>query len=124
AAGVSLAQVHLIGSHGQTAVHHPRSSGKLGATLQIVEAAVIAERTGLPVISDFRVRDVAAGGEGAPLVPLVDYLLFRRPGTRRAIQNIGGIANVTLVGGSLDDVIAFDNGPGNMALDATARAAS
>jgi anhydro-N-acetylmuramic acid kinase len=124
AAGVALAQVHLIGSHGQTAVHHPRSAGKLGATLQVGEAAVIAERTGLPVISDFRVRDVAAGGEGAPLVPLVDYLLFRKPGVRRALQNIGGIANVTLVGESLAATVAFDNGPGNMALDAVARLAS
>jgi anhydro-N-acetylmuramic acid kinase len=124
AAGVPLADVHLIGSHGQTAVHHPRSAGKLGATLQIGEAAVIAERTGVPVVSDFRVRDVAAGGEGAPLVPLVDYLLFRRPGIRRALQNIGGIANVTLVGDTRDALIAFDNGPGNMPLDAVARAAS
>ncbi len=124
AAGVDMGAVHLIGSHGQTAVHHPRSAGKLGATLQIGEAAVIAERTGLPVISDFRVRDVAAGGEGAPLVPLVDYLLCRKSGTRRALQNIGGIANVTLVGDTLDSVVAFDNGPGNMALDAVARAAS
>ncbi len=124
AAGLTLTDVHLIGSHGQTAVHHPRSAGQLGATMQIGEAAVIAERTGLPVISDFRVRDVAAGGEGAPLVPLVDYLLCRKAGTRRALQNIGGIANVTLVGDTLDSVVAFDNGPGNMALDAVARAAS
>ena len=124
AAGVPLTAVHLIGSHGQTAIHHPRSAGKLGATMQIGEAAVIAERTGLPVISDFRVRDVAAGGEGAPLVPLVDYLLCRKPGVRRALQNIGGIANVTLVGDTRASVIAFDNGPGNMALDAVARAAS
>jgi anhydro-N-acetylmuramic acid kinase len=124
AAGVPLGDVHLIGSHGQTAVHHPRSAGKLGATLQIGEAAVIAERTGVPVVSDFRVRDVAAGGEGAPLVPLVDHLLFRKPGTRRALQNIGGIANVTLVGDTRDALIAFDNAPGNMALDAVARAAS
>ncbi|HXU00020.1 MAG TPA: anhydro-N-acetylmuramic acid kinase, partial [Polyangia bacterium] len=123
-AGVALADVDLIGSHGQTAVHHPRSAGQVGATLQIGEAAVIAERTGKPVISDFRVRDVAAGGEGAPLVPLVDYLLFRRPGQRRALQNIGGIANVTLVTERLADLIGFDNAPGNMALDAVARAAS
>lgn len=124
AAGLTLADVHLIGSHGQTAAHRPRSAGKLGATLQIGEAAVIAERTGLPVVSDFRVRDVAAGGEGAPLVPLVDFFLFRQPGTPRALQNIGGIANVTLVRDAVDDTIAFDNGPGNMLLDAVARAAS
>src|SRR5499427_907917 len=124
AAGITMAEVDLIGSHGQTAVHHPRSAGRLGATLQIGEAAVIAERTGCPVISDFRVRDVAAGGEGAPLVPLVDHLLFRKPGARRALQNIGGIANVTLVGERLEDLVAFDNAPGNMPLDAVARAAS
>lgn len=124
AAGVAMGDVDLIGSHGQTAVHHPRSSGRVGATLQIGEAAVIAERTGCPVVSDFRVRDVAAGGEGAPLVPLVDYLLFRAPGRRRALQNIGGIANVTLVDGRLEELVAFDNGPGNMPLDAVARAAS
>ena len=76
------------------------------------------------MISDFRVRDVAAGGEGAPLVPLVDHLLFRAPGPRRALQNIGGIANVTLVGERLADLVAFDNAPGNMPLDAVARAAS
>jgi anhydro-N-acetylmuramic acid kinase len=124
AAGVALADVDLIGSHGQTAVHHPRSAGRLGATLQIGEAGVIAERTGRPVVSDFRVRDVAAGGEGAPLVPLVDHLLFRKPGVRRALQNIGGIANVTLVSERLEDLVAFDNAPGNMPLDAVARAAS
>jgi anhydro-N-acetylmuramic acid kinase len=124
AAGVSIEDVDLIGSHGQTAVHHPRSAGHIGATLQIGEAAVIAERTGRPVISDFRVRDVAAGGEGAPLVPLVDYLLFRKPRVRRALQNVGGIANCTLVTERLADLVAFDNAPGNMPLDAVARAAS
>ncbi len=123
-AGVPLAEVDLIGSHGQTAVHHPRSAGRLGATLQIGEAAVIAERTGCPVVSDFRVRDVAAGGEGAPRVPLADHLLFRASGRRRALQNIGGIANVTLVGDRLADLVAFDNAPGNMPLDTVARAAS
>ena len=124
AAEVPLTDVDLIGSHGQTAVHHPRSAGHVGATLQIGEAAVIAERTGCPVVSDFRVRDVAAGGEGAPLVPLADHLLFRAPGRRRAMQNIGGIANVTLVSERLADLVAFDNAPGNMPLDTVARAAS
>jgi len=125
-AGVAMSDVDLIGSHGQTAVHHPRSAGALGATLQIGEAALIAERTGRPVVSDFRVRDVAAGGEGAPLVPLIDHLLFhpRTPGRRRALQNIGGIANVTLVGATLAELVAFDTGPGNMPLDSVARAAS
>jgi len=123
-AGVPLESVDLVGSHGQTAVHHPRSGGNLGATLQIGEAAVIAERTGRPVVSDFRVRDVAAGGEGTPLVPLVDHLLFRAPGRNRALQNIGGIANVTLVRDRIADLVAFDNAPGNMPLDAVARAAS
>ncbi len=76
------------------------------------------------MVSDFRVRDVAAGGEGAPLVPLADHLLFRAPGRRRAMQNIGGIANVTLVSDRLADLVAFDNAPGNMPLDTVARAAS
>jgi anhydro-N-acetylmuramic acid kinase len=124
AAGVKVSAVDLIGSHGQTAAHHPRSAGRIGATLQIGEPAVVAERTGRPVISDFRARDVAAGGEGAPLVPLVDHLLFRAPGIKRAVQNIGGIANVTLIGERVEDLVAFDTGPGNMALDAVARAAS
>lgn len=124
AAGLLLGDVHLVGSHGQTAVHRPAAPGRLGATLQIGEAAVVAERTGLPVVSDFRVRDMAAGGQGAPLVPLVDFLICRKPGVRRALQNIGGIANVTLVGDTLEATVAFDNGPGNMALDAVARAAS
>jgi anhydro-N-acetylmuramic acid kinase len=114
---------HLVGSHGQTIRHHPRpAAGGQAATLQIVEPAVIAERTGLPVIADFRPRDVAAGGEGAPLVPLVDWLLFRVPGRVRALLNIGGIANVTVVGDRPDETRAFDVGPGNMPLDATVTA--
>jgi anhydro-N-acetylmuramic acid kinase len=119
-AGLTLEQVHLVGSHGQTAYHRPRSAGHSGATLQIGQGAVIAERTGLPVVCDFRVRDVAAGGEGAPLVPLSDWLLFRSAGRVRALQNIGGIANVTVVTARLEDVFAFDNAPGNMVLDAAA----
>jgi anhydro-N-acetylmuramic acid kinase len=111
--------VHLIGSHGQTARHHPRADDPSGraATLQIGEPAIIAERTGLPVVADFRPRDIAAGGEGAPLVPLVDWLLFRRAGSTRACLNMGGISNVTVVTERVDAVRAFDLGPANMPLD-------
>jgi anhydro-N-acetylmuramic acid kinase len=116
--------VHLVGSHGQTARHHPRAEDPDGraATLQLAEPAVIAERTGLPVVADFRPRDVAAGGEGAPLVPLVDWLLFRRAGATRACLNLGGIANVTVVTDRLDGVRAFDLGPANMPLDLVVQA--
>jgi anhydro-N-acetylmuramic acid kinase len=116
--------VHLIGSHGQTARHHPRAGSPDGraATLQIAEPAIIAERTGLPVVADFRPRDIAAGGEGAPLVPLVDWLLFRRTGATRACLNMGGIANVTVVTQALDGVRAFDLGPANMPLDLVVQA--
>jgi anhydro-N-acetylmuramic acid kinase len=111
--------VHLVGSHGQTARHHPRAGrpASRAATLQIGEPAVIAERTGLPVVADFRPRDVAAGGEGAPLVPLVDWLLFRAPGRVRACLNLGGIANATVLGPRPDATRAFDLGPANMPLD-------
>jgi anhydro-N-acetylmuramic acid kinase len=112
-------EVHLIGSHGQTARHHPRAAGSDGraATLQVGEPALIAERTGLPVVADFRPRDIAAGGEGAPLVPLVDWLLFRRVGATCACLNLGGIANVTVVTPRLETVLAFDLGPANIPLD-------
>jgi anhydro-N-acetylmuramic acid kinase len=124
-AGVPRAEVHLIGSHGQTARHQPPGPGvAVPSTLQIAEGAVIAERTGLPVVCDFRVADVAAGGHGAPLIPLVDYLLFRHPTRVRALLNLGGIANITLLGATMSEVLAFDTGPANMALDAVARAAS
>jgi anhydro-N-acetylmuramic acid kinase len=111
----------LLASHGQTIAHLPRSAGGAGATLQIGEPAILAERVGLPVISDFRARDMAAGGEGAPLVPLADFLLFGRPGRVRALQNIGGIANVTVVADRLEELVAFDTGPGNMPLDEATR---
>ena len=117
-AGVAKSEIRAIGSHGQTIWHEaPHSTWQLG------EAAVIAERTGIDVVSDFRTRDVAAGGQGAPLVPVADALLFS--GTDwRALQNIGGIGNVTIVppNGNLDGVRAFDTGPGVAVIDATVRA--
>ncbi len=109
--------ITAISSHGQTICHCPPSKGKSGSTLQIGEAAVIAERTGILTISDFRTADMAAGGQGAPLVPLADYLLFKRDGEVRAIVNIGGIANVTIVRDKIVDTIAFDTGPGNSLID-------
>jgi anhydro-N-acetylmuramic acid kinase len=124
-AGLLLEEVHLVGSHGQTARHQPPDVRRgSGSTLQIGEGAVIAERTGLPVISDFRVADVAAGGHGAPLIPLVDYLLLGEPRRTRATLNLGGIANVAVIPPRQEHLVAFDIGPANMALDAVARAAS
>ncbi|MEO7713712.1 MAG: anhydro-N-acetylmuramic acid kinase [Gemmatimonadaceae bacterium] len=116
-AGIPRADIRAIGSHGQTLWHEPPHS-----TWQVDAPAVIAERTGLAVVSDFRVRDVAAGGQGAPLVPIADALLFA--GRQwRALQNIGGIGNVTVVppDGTLASVRAFDTGPGVGVLDAVVR---
>jgi anhydro-N-acetylmuramic acid kinase len=119
-AGVPLAEVDAIGSHGQTLWHRPPAEGCRGATLQLGDAATVAERTGRPVVSDFRARDVAAGGHGAPLVPWVDQVLFSLPDRARALQNIGGIGNVSWVPrqGAGEDVLAFDTGPGNALIDA------
>src|SRR5690349_31592 len=108
-AGVSRADIRAIGSHGQTIWHEaPHSTWQLG------EAAVLAERTGIDVVSDFRVRDVAAGGQGAPLVPIADAMLFSSPTDWRGLQNLGGIGNITIVppGGDVSGVRAFDTGPG------------
>jgi anhydro-N-acetylmuramic acid kinase len=117
-AGLRVADIDLIGSHGQTIFHSSPSSKKgVPSTLQIGELDVIAERTGITTVGDFRTRDLAAGGEGAPLVPYVDYILFRKPGKVRIAQNIGGIANATVVSEGIDDVIAFDTGPGNVLMD-------
>jgi len=116
----------LVGCHGQTLYHQgvPEAylGHKLAVTWQTGEGAVVSRRLGVPVVSDFRVADMAAGGKGAPLVPFLDYMLFRHANKGRIAQNIGGIANSTAIpaGGSQKNVIAFDTGPGNMVLDALA----
>jgi anhydro-N-acetylmuramic acid kinase len=117
--GLEPADCHLIGSHGQTVCHRP-GVGK-GATLQIGEASVIAERTGIVTVSDFRAADIAAGGEGAPLVPLADYYLMRPEEGIRLLLNIGGIANLTILTPEREGVSGFDTGPGNALIDSAVR---
>jgi len=123
-ARIPLRSLDLVGSHGQTIYHQGRASDthgfRVASTLQIGEPALIAERTGVTTVADFRTADMAAGGLGAPLVPFLDYILYRHPGRGRAALNIGGIANVTLIPPAArpEDVVALDTGPGNMVLDA------
>lgn len=122
---VPLSSVALIGSHGQTVFHQGspnrvRGTRHAASTLQIGEPAIIAARTGITTIGDFRPADMAVGGQGAPLVPFVDYLLYRNPKIGRVALNIGGIGNVTVIqaGAKPENVFAFDTGPGNMIIDA------
>ncbi len=120
AAGLETATIDAVASHGQTVAHHP----ELRATLQIGDPSVIAERTGCTTVADFRPRDVAAGGEGAPLAPFFHYAAFADPVEGRVALNLGGIANVTWIppGAGPDDVIAFDVGPANALIDGVVRA--
>ena len=125
-AQTGIHHVDLIGCHGQTVYHIPEETPYLGTsirgTLQIGDPSYLSEEFGCPVVSDFRIRDMAAGGLGAPLVPYTEYLLYRDAQRTVGLQNIGGIGNITVLpkGCSLNDVFAFDTGPGNMVMDALA----
>ncbi|WP_027086315.1 anhydro-N-acetylmuramic acid kinase [Cohnella panacarvi] len=123
AAGLRPEDIGVIGSHGQTIYHSPEPAledgFELRYTVQIGEGSVIAARTGIPCVSDFRPADMAAGGQGAPLVPFTEYLLYREPDRTLLLQNIGGIGNMTVIpaGATPGQVYAFDTGPGNVLID-------
>jgi anhydro-N-acetylmuramic acid kinase len=129
--GVERSDVDVISMHGQTVWHAPEEvlfpvpdgERAVKATLQIGETAVVRERTGIPVIGNLRARDMAAGGEGAPLAPYLDLIVFRSPNVGRIVQNIGGIGNATVIpaGANTEDCYAFDTGPGNMVMDTLVR---
>lgn len=125
-AGIDPAELEVVGSHGQTVWHQPAHDPTLSlsrpSTLQIGEASILAERLGVPVVADFRVADMASGGQGAPLASYFDWVTLRHPEHHRAVQNIGGIGNVTDLpaNASIDDVRAFDTGPGNILIDGMA----
>lgn len=125
-AGVAAADVTVVGSHGHTVWHAPPDGPRRGATLQLGDPATLASGVGIPVVADFRAADVAAGGHGAPLVPWADRVFFTRRGRARALQNLGGVGNVTWLPPreSSREPVAFDTGPGNGLLDAAAREAT
>lgn len=119
-ANIRIEEVNFIASHGQTIYHIPEKTEEfMASTLQLGDAATIAERTGCTVVSDFRPRDMAVGGQGAPIVPYSEYILYRHPERTRFLQNIGGIGNVTVLppNAALDEMLAFDTGPGNMIIN-------
>jgi anhydro-N-acetylmuramic acid kinase len=126
-AGLQPSDIDLIGCHGQTVHHLPNEAELFGfparSTLQLGEPSTIAKRTGIMTVGDFRPADMAVGGQGAPLVPYFDFVVFRSDQESRALLNIGGIANVTFLprGGGVDQVVALDSGPGNMIIDALAQ---
>ncbi len=123
---VAAEEVAVVGSHGQTVRHDPPRGSERGVSLQLADPATVAERTGIAVVSDFRARDLAAGGHGAPLVPRADLLLFQVSGRGRALQNLGGMANVTWLppSGRPEEIVGFDTGPGVALLDEAARRAT
>lgn len=126
-AGIDPGELDLVGSHGHTVWHDPpRAEAALGSSLQLGNPAVVSEALGAPVVSDFRSADLAAGGQGAPLVPFADRLLFSADDRSRAIQNLGGMGNVTLLPprGSDEELVAFDTGPGVALLDAASEMAT
>ena len=121
-AGAQDIEVDFIASHGHTLVHvPPREGSQRFGTVQVGQPAVIAERTGLPVVGDFRPRDMAAGGQGAPLAPYADWVLFHREDRVVACLNLGGIANISVVPQELEEVTGFDTGPCNMVIDGAMR---
>jgi len=126
-AKINLSRIDFIGSHGQTIHHLPQKKNyfgyKFGSTLQIGDPSVIAKLTGILTVGDFRTGDIALGGEGAPLVPYFDYIMFHSNKLNRALLNIGGISNITILNknGKSIDILAFDTGPGNMMIDLLAK---
>lgn len=126
-AGLSISDIDLVGSHGQTVHHVPEPTACAGqktiSTLQIGDPSALANLLDVPVVGDFRIADMALGGQGAPLVPYFDFVYFQDSDETRGLLNLGGIANLSVIpaGGDIDDVFAFDTGPGNMVVDSLAR---